>query len=210
MRFRQCEAYREMGNRKTEKGALLDKYAALMGITVRSARMHRDKGVESWQKFVAKQPVVVAVAPPKEVAAPAPGDDMERAAVMKASAWRQWQALTAAYDKATGHGAGADTLGKYERATSAAMERYVTAQKAEDDLRARRGLLVPYETVLSLQTALEPLGVLFVGLKDKIAAAMEGEEARQSFFAAFEAVMPEWNAGIEHLNESIDRVLPCF
>ena len=199
-----------MGNRKTEIGVLLDKYAAMMGITVRSARMHRDKGVESWQKFVAKQPVVLAASGGKAASGAAPGDDMERAAVMKASAWRQWQALTAAYDKATGHGAGADTLGKYERATSAAMERYVTAQKAEDDLRARRGLLVPYETVLSLQTALEPLGVLFIGLKDKIAAGMESEDARQSFFAAFEAVMPEWNAGIEHLNESINRVLPCF
>ena len=191
-------------------GMLLDKYAAMMGITVRSARMHRDKGVESWQRFVAKQPVVLAASVPAVSGTSVPGDDMERAALMKVSAWRQWQALTAAYDKATGHGAGADTLGKYERATAAAQDRYTAAQKAEDDLRARRGLLVPYETVLSLQAALEPLGVLFVGLKDKIGAAMDGEDARQSFFAAFESVMPEWNAGIEHLNESINNVLPCF
>ncbi|MBQ4594802.1 MAG: hypothetical protein IJA81_09225 [Akkermansia sp.] len=196
-----------MGNKKTEMGVLLDKYAAKMGLTVRSARMHRDKGVDTWKEFIAGQPV----APVPSACAPvAAGDDLGRAAALKDAAWRQWQALSHAYDKAAGHGAGADTLGKYERATVAAMDRYLAAQKAEDDIRARRGLLVPYETVMSLQGALEPLGVLFVGLKDKIGAAMKNDDARQSFFAAFESVMPEWNAGIEHLNESINRVLPCF
>lgn len=193
-----------MGNKKTEAGALLEKYATMMGITVRSARTHREKRVESWVKFAAS---AEATAMPAHADA---ANDMDRAALMKVAAWRQWQALVAAYDKASGHGAGADTLGKFERATAAAQDRYTAAQKAEDDLRARRGLLVPYETVLSLQSALEPLGVLFVGLKDKIAAAMDSDAARQDFYEAFEGVMPEWNDGIEHLNQSIARVLPCF
>lgn len=180
-----------------------------MGLTVRSARLHRARGVESWQKFVTDAGVApVAAAAP--LATPAAGDDMARAATMKTAAWRHWRALEAAYDKALGHGAGADTLGKYERAVAAAQERYTAAQKAEDDLRARRGLLVPYESVLALQGALEPLGVLFLGLKDRIGAGMAEDAARGAFFAAFEAAMPEWNAGIDHLNESINRLLPCF
>ncbi|MBR2126944.1 MAG: hypothetical protein IJ943_09455 [Akkermansia sp.] len=197
-----------MSRPKTEKGDLLERYAAHMGLTVRSARLHRAKGVESWQTFMAAACPALAAAPSGETSAS--GDDLARAATMKAAAWRHWRALEAAYDKALGHGAGADTLGKYERAVAAAQERYTAAQKAEDDLRARRGLLVPYESVLALQGALEPLGVLFLGLKDRIGAGMADDTARGAFFAAFESAMPEWNSGINHLNESINRLLPCF
>ncbi len=184
-----------------------------MGLTVRSARSHRAKGVESWQKFIATAPASVCVLASPSVAVPAPTadvDDQVRASAMKDAAWQHWRALESAYNKALGHGAGADTLGKYERAIAAAQERYTAAQKAEEDLRARRGLLVPYESVLALQGALEPLGVLFLGLKDRIGAGLADDEARGAFFSAFEAAMPDWNAGIEHLNESITRLLPCF
>lgn len=199
-----------MGRRKTENGALLELYASEMGLTVKSARAHRDKGAETWKAFVARRPGagVLHVGPRR--AAPVGEDDLGRAQAMKVAAWRQWQAIVAAYDKATGHGVGAETLGKFERATAAAQERYTAAQKAEDDLKARRGLLVPYESILSLQGAVEPLGVLFAGLKDRIGAGIADDAARGAFFAAFEGAMPEWNAGIAGLNEAIHRVLPCF
>ena len=189
---------------------MLELYASEMGLTVKSARAHRDKGAETWKAFVARRPgaAVVPVGPRR--AAPVGEDDLGRAQAMKVAAWRQWQAIVAAYDKATGHGVGAETLGKFERATAAAQERYTAAQKAEDDLKARRGLLVPYESILSLQGAVEPLGVLFAGLKDRIGAGISDDAARGAFFAAFEGAMPEWNAGVAGLNEAIHRVLPCF
>lgn len=186
-----------MGNKETEEGAKLRRYCAKYGVTERTGRTHRAKNVEAWARFEAEAPAEVK------------SEDLLRAGAMKAAAWRHYEGLVAQYDRAVKQGSGADTLGKLERACRFAQGRYHEAQREEESLRQRLSLLVPYESVMGLERAIAPLGLLFKGLKDKIGAGIADHEARLAFYRAFDGAVPEWNDAVSRINNQMRALLPC-
>ena len=186
-----------MGNKETEEGAKLRRYCAKYGVTERTGRTHRAKNVESWARFEVDVPV------------DAKNEDLMRAGAMKAAAWRHYEGLVAQYDRAVKQGSGADTLGKLERACRFAQARYHEAQKEEESLRQRLSLLVPYESVMGLERAIAPLGLLFKGLKDKIGAGIADADSRLAFYRAFDGAVPEWNDAVSRITHQMRALLPC-
>lgn len=194
-----------MGNRgrkASEEGNVLRRYADRYGVCLKTARAHRERNEGTWREFVKGEVVEVASAPGASIVA--------RLEKVQNDAWRHYQSLVAQYDRAVANQSGPDTLGKFERAVSSAQERYEAAAVAVERARTSAGMLIPYEKVKALASALEPLGELYDSLKDLVGGRMKNPEAEAVFYKAWEASADEWDELVNELNEKIAAVLPCF
>lgn len=192
---------RYMGKRgrpESEESAVLKKYAARMGVCLKTARAHREQGHASWLQYTSGAGKKAA------------GDALARLEVVQDDAWRQYELLVAQYDRAVASKCGPDTLGKYERAVRSAQDRYEAATVAVNRQRMEDGRLIPYESVQAFLQALEPLGELYDSLKDLVGSKIKDPHAESLFYSAFEASADEWDAAVERLNCKIKEVLPCF
>ena len=184
------------GRPESEDGAALKRYAARMGVCLKTARAHREQGVASWQQFATGAGGGVGA--------------LSRLETAQEDAWRQYELLVAQYDRAVANKCGPDTLGKFERATRSALDRYEAATVAVNRQRTEEGRLIPYESVQGFLQALEPLGELYDSLKDLVGSKIKDPAAEAAFYQAFEASADEWDAAVDTLNHKIRAVLPCF
>ena len=186
------------GRPESEESAVLKRYAARMGVCLKTARAHREQGVDSWQQFTTG------------AGCDGGADALTRLETAQQDAWRQYELLVAQYDRAVANKCGPDTLGKFERAVRSALDRYEAATVAVNRQRTENGRLIPYESVQAFLQALEPLGELYDSLKDLVGSKIKDPHAEALFYSAFEASADEWDAAVESLNHEIRKVLPCF
>lgn len=186
------------GRPESEESAVLKKYAARMGVCLKTARAHREQGLASWQEFVSG------------AGRRDRGDALARLEIVQSDAWRQYELLIEQYDRAVANKCGPDTLGKYERAVRSAQDRYEAATVAVNRQRTESGRLIPYESVQGFLQALEPLGELYDSLKDLVGSKIKDPHAESLFYRAFEASADEWDAAVDSLSKKIQEVLPCF
>lgn len=206
---------RKRGRKETDEGARLQRYAARVGCTIRSARTHRANNDPRWLEFLAEDCGAVAGNAGNVPEMTVPGAGLVSAELrdrqeMTAAALRQWRENARGYDAAQRQRCGADSLRRWESTVSRSQARYEASLAAETKLKMQMGLLIPFERVKDLQRELTPLALLIRGLKDRVARGILEPGARQQFFEAFSAAEGAWNDEVEALNRKIERVLPCF
>ena len=184
-----------MPRRQTEDSLKVRALAKAHGKTERWARKQREKNTPIWQEFCEGQQVR---SPAKREEDAQERTDLEKAELICTEAWAAWQGMNGLLNGALKDPGKQDIIPALARATR---------EHREALLRAA-GLWIPVERVMAIRTHLKPLGSVIEKLEVTIAGRLTPEN-RHEFYQAFEAAMPEWNAGIRKMDEYITSLLPC-
>ncbi|WP_417205967.1 hypothetical protein [Akkermansia sp.] len=194
-----------MPRRPTEDSLKVRALAKAHGKTERWARKQREKNTPIWQEFCEGQ----------QVASPANREedaqertDLEKAELICREAWTAWQGMNGLLNGALKDPGKQDIIPALARATREARKQWEDATKHRESLLRAAGLWIPVERVMAIRTHLKPLGSILEKLEVTIAGRLVPEN-RHEFYRAFEAALPEWNEGIQKMDEYMKSLLPC-
>ncbi len=191
-----------MGRKATEESIKVKAFARAHGCSERWARAQRAARTKEWEEFSAD----LIVTP--DLVAEDVKDDMERAEVACAEAWRTYRGITALVNKALNDPTKQDVLPAMTRSAREAHRAWQAAVTHRDELKRDAGLLVPVAKIRELAHLIQPLGELIGGLEVNVAGRMK-PETRHEFYQAFDASRAKWNASVRELDRAIENLLPC-
>lgn len=201
-----------MGRASTEESLLIKSLAKQYGYTDRWARQQRQKNTQIWKDFAGGRCVPTPAMAPAAVAslaaAPNEGTDAEKATYVKNTTWQQLQGMISLLNGAMNDPSKQDTVPALARSVRESRKAWEEASKNEQAIHRAASLLVPVARVREIRIAIAPLAEMFARIRTNIAGHLE-PSARPAFYAAFDASMPEWNAGIAEINHHLESLLPA-
>lgn len=136
-------------------------------------------------------------------------DPLGRARGAVAAQWRAYRRQLRIAEEAAARDDAAAVLPGLNRGVSETWRAYERAQAHLFTLQQEAREYVPISAVRGIKTALHLLEEVAANHRQRIAARLP-DSARPDFFAAFDDVFKDWNAGIDKVDEYVNGLMPCL